>query len=301
MVPILKIGVWNTHEFKSHLILNKNVTDTILVKKLAFELQNRITILICSICLVTILTVLHTNEIITILLNPIKNIHTDWHMELIYNVLNTSFEQYDTDYSNVINKKNGRDDFDYIPVIEVNMNVSNASIAIIKIILHISILWTITILKYQLFLICTPSLYKKEQKTALINYIKEICIIAIAVTYTQEVWAYIYFNMSLHNYNEFNFYEFDVDFDVNEYINRYITAIYVHIAILNIKKTHIIASVLLLVVVIGIIKLFELLYVATIFVIIKKTHDAWINIISNNRRIKDLKKHYIIRINRDNK
>jgi hypothetical protein len=36
-------------------------------------------------------------------------------------------------------------------------------------------------------------------------------------------------------------------------------------------------------------------------VIIKKTHDAWINIISNNRRIKDLKKHYIIRINRDNK
>jgi hypothetical protein len=80
--------------------------------------------------------------------------------------------------------------------------------------------------------------------------------------------------MSLHNYNEFNFYEFDVDFDVNEYINRYITAIYVHIAILNIKKTHIIASVLLLVVVIGIIKLFELLYVATIFVIIKKTHDA---------------------------
>jgi hypothetical protein len=222
-------------------------------------------------------------------------------MELIYNVLNTSFEQYDTDYSNVINKTNGRDDFDYIPVIEVNMNVSNASIAIIKIILHISILWTITILKYQLFLICTPSLYKKEQKTALINYIKEICIIAIAVTYTQEVWAYIYFNMSLHNYNEFNFYEFDVDFDVNEYINRYITAIYVHIAILNIKKTHIIASVLLLVVVIGIIKLFELLYVATIFVIIKKTHDAWINIISNNRRIKDLKKHYIIRINRDNK
>lgn len=61
-------------------------------------------------------------------------------MELIYNVLNTSFEQYDTDYSNVINKTNGRDDFDYIPVIEVNMNVSNASIAIIKIILHISIL-----------------------------------------------------------------------------------------------------------------------------------------------------------------
>lgn len=234
-------------------------------------------------------------------MHPIKHIHTDWHMEIIYKVLNTSFEQYDTDDKNFITKKKILTEFDYIPVIEINMNVSNASMAVIKLIVHISILWTIILLKYQWFLICTPSMYKKEQKKAIITYIKDICIIVIAVTYTQEIWAYLYFNMSLHNYNELNFYEFDVDFDINEYINRYITALYIHIAIINIKKNNIIAQALLLLVVIGLIKLFELIYVATIFIIIKKIHYAWGKIISNNRRITDLKKNYIIRINRDNK
>lgn len=61
-------------------------------------------------------------------------------MEIIYKVLNTSFEQYDTDDKNFITKKKILTEFDYIPVIEINMNVSNASMAVIKLIVHISIL-----------------------------------------------------------------------------------------------------------------------------------------------------------------
>jgi hypothetical protein len=39
-------------------------------------------------------------------------------------------------------------------------------------------------------------------------------------------------NMAFHNYQEFNYYEFDVDFDIHSYATHYMYATYIHVGIL---------------------------------------------------------------------
>lgn len=256
--------------------------------------------MLIGIWIVTMLTLLYTNEILTIILLPVKSVHTDWHMELLYKVINTSFDVYDTETTNAI-KKEIDAEFDYIPVIEINMNVSKSSLAVIKIIVNISIVSTLILLKYQVFLIYTPSLYIKERKKTIIKSAYGIVVVIIAAIYTQEIWTYIYFSISLHNYNEFNFYEFDIDFDINDYINKYIIALYIHIAILNTIKKKLSVTILTFVVITGVIPLFEFIYLATILWIVIKKKRAWRYLISYNRVIIDLKKNDIIRKNGNNK
>ncbi len=41
----------------------------------------------------------------------------------------------------------------------------------------------------------------------------------------------MYANIAYHTYNEYNYYEFDVDFDVHKYVNNYVSAIYIHTVI----------------------------------------------------------------------
>jgi len=107
-------------------------------------------------------------------------------MELLYKVIYTSFDVYDTETTNVI-KKEMDEEFDYIPVIEINMNVSKSSIAVIKIIIHISIILILILLEYQVFLIYTPSLYRKERKETIIKSVYGIVVVIIAAIYTQEM------------------------------------------------------------------------------------------------------------------
>jgi len=107
-------------------------------------------------------------------------------MELLYKVISTSFDVYETETKNVI-KKEMDAEFDYIPVIEINMNVSKSSIAVIKIIVNISILLIIIILEYQVLLIQTPSLYRKERKETIIKSAYGTVVVIIAAIYTQEM------------------------------------------------------------------------------------------------------------------
>lgn len=157
-----------------------------MIKYIKRELTQRITMVITSICIVTVLTIIYTNEFITVLLHPIKHIHTDWHMDILYKVLNTAFEVYDKEVC-IKKRIEENKEFDYIPVIEINMNISNTSIAIVKILIHITMIFSYTLLKYQCYLVYSSSLYKKEQKSAITTNVTDLFVISIAAIYTQQI------------------------------------------------------------------------------------------------------------------
>ena len=75
MVPILKIGVSNTHEFKSHLILLFN--DYKKMQNLRTEILYRVGIISITSIILLIVIAGNINEAILIILNPIKELHND--------------------------------------------------------------------------------------------------------------------------------------------------------------------------------------------------------------------------------
>ena len=119
------------------------VTDIKLLNKLRHEATQRITIAICCILITSILSMMYTNELLVTLLNPMKAIHTDLHIEVIHQILNISFETYDKEVINEICITDCM--FDYIPTIEVNISVQNMNTAIFIIILNINMLITYVI------------------------------------------------------------------------------------------------------------------------------------------------------------
>jgi hypothetical protein len=248
----------------------------------------------------TILSITYTNELLVTLLNPMKAIHTDWHIEMIHSILNVSFDTYDTEVKkelSIVEKK-----FDYIPTIEVNISVNNMNTAILKLILNINMLVAYALYKYHRYLTITSSLYKKEMLDSISKCLTETSIMCLSFWYAHKMWAFMYFNISLHNYNELNFYEFDVDFDVNEYIKKYVVSLYIHMLILNLAHRHTIFIMLTLCMAIGIIQYFELIYYITIWLTITNIENiTWKIVVSNFKIITYLKENYIVRIYRNNK
>jgi hypothetical protein len=229
-----------------------------------------------------------------------KAIHADWHLEMVYTILNISFDQFDTECKTEISVV--AHEFDYIPTIEVNISVHNMNTALIKIILHINVLVMYVLFQYYKHLTITPSLYRKEMHASVGTLFTETTLMCVAMLYAHYMWAYIFFNISLHNYNEFNFYEFDVDFDLHTYINKYVISIYIHMLILNITKKQTLYTILTMSITVGIINYVEIIYFVTIWLTITNNEkNAWKKIANNVKTITYLKENYIVRIHRNNK
>lgn len=248
----------------------------------------------------TILSMMYTNELIVTLLNPIKAIHTDWHISVLHRMLNISFETYDKEVINEICITERT--FDYIPTIEVNISVQNMNTAVFLIILNINVLITYVLFKYYRHITVAPSLYKKEMYNSIGMCLTETSILCLACVYAHHMWAFMYFNISLHNYNELNFYEFDVDFDMHEYIKKLVLSLYIHMLIMNISQRHVLFMILTLCLTIEAVQYFEIIYYIIIWItIIKAEKNTWKKVTLYSKLIKYLKENYIVRIHRNNK
>lgn len=58
------------------------------------------------------------------------------------------------------------------------------------------------------------------------------CLFIYTIVSTHHIWTRIFVIASFHSYTEFNYYEFDVDFDLHSYICKYIYTIYITFGLL---------------------------------------------------------------------
>ena len=121
MVPILKIGVLCTHEFKSHLILL--ITRTTWYMKLGSiiikNFKQRILFIIVSILTTMSVTIANSDHILLLILDTIHISKMSVDNYYIFDVIWTSFHEYDlnldVDDINIYNKN----DY-YFPSLEIN-------------------------------------------------------------------------------------------------------------------------------------------------------------------------------------
>jgi hypothetical protein len=105
---------------------------------------------------------------------------------MLYYIINNSFEMSDTDIQ-IDTHNNGNNTFDYVPVIEVNMTVSNMNIAIVKMMANITIILAYIMIKYQIYLIKAPSLYKMEQEQLQVSSFSHVLAFLLAAITTQYI------------------------------------------------------------------------------------------------------------------
>jgi len=74
------------------------------------------------ITLTTIISIIYANDIMLLLLNPIKEVNNDIHNNLIYKIINNSYSQFDMEKKKeyIINKK-----IDYLPSCEISIKVES--------------------------------------------------------------------------------------------------------------------------------------------------------------------------------
>lgn len=147
-VPILKIGVVNTHEFKSHLILyyNDYIKKMNYIKKTTYNkifnsvLFKKIIMILISLFIVLFINIFFFNQLLMIILEPLiqinfenldqsntnrtfllKNIH------LIYDIIENDYLFENSNNSIFITHIDNNKSFEYLPCFEINLNMQNTS------------------------------------------------------------------------------------------------------------------------------------------------------------------------------
>jgi hypothetical protein len=188
------------------------------------ELYSRTNIIITAYIVVILIVTQYISELLIFLLNPVLEIHNDWYNFMLQHIISNTFETYDTDSLQFSIHDHA---VEYIPSCEITIrnNILNATIAIITI--HTSILIMAVIILYHCALCTIPSLFAFEKKKYIWTLVYYMALFVFSVVLTHHLWTHIFLNFALHNYSEFNYYEFDVDFDMHYYIHKYILANYI--------------------------------------------------------------------------
>jgi hypothetical protein len=246
-----------------------------MLQNITKEITYRMSITIAAIIALLCIESQYINEIILIILQPLKEIHNDWNNALLYNVINKAFITLDATQTELTQIKVNTT-IEYMPTCEISIKNDILNNTIIILTMHIIILTSSTIILYQLILFKMPSMYKHEQNIYIKEKINLLFILFVAALLTHSLWAKLYMNIAFHNYKEFNYYEFDVDFDIHTYITQYICATYTHFCVLltlhNRKKIYIVLIIiaLLMLVTIQFITILEIIYYAILITVAYK-------------------------------
>lgn len=235
------------------------------------ELYNRINIIALALIILLLIEVQYINDIILLLIDPIKELHNDWYISIINHIVNATFEICDiekqpeflTEYM-----------VDYIPSCEITIRSTVSNNIVTMLVIHISILTIVLILWYNIVLYTIPSMFTFEKQKYIYKQLRTVCLFVNSIVLTHTIWTHI-INLSLHNYSEFNYYEFDVDFDMYIYICKYIYTIYITFCLLLLINTTklrkytktMIFMMLIFLYVLQIINILELIYYIFIIII----------------------------------
>ncbi len=116
--------------------------------------------------------------------------------------------------------------YNNIPIIEINLPFFTTSYIYYKYILYYSIYLIVPIILYYIYISIVTISKRKE-----IYIIKQIILITITYNYINYIITHyiiipLYLNFIYSHYNEFLFYEFDVEFQIIVYLNFYFKILY---------------------------------------------------------------------------
>lgn len=67
-----------------------------MLRNIKNELLHRLGITIISAIALLILETLYLNEVMLIMLSPMKDMHNDWHNAILYDIINNTYRIFDT-------------------------------------------------------------------------------------------------------------------------------------------------------------------------------------------------------------
>jgi hypothetical protein len=178
------------------------------------------------------LTILNKSRIIFLfVLSPIKKIKIN-EFYVNYDIKKIDFQSLDNTYQNYKNT--------FIPIIEINLPFLTTSYIYLKYILLMALYLYIPILLYFIYISISNILKKSEIFTIKFIFIKIIFLMIFNFIITHYIIVPLFINFIYSHYNEFLHYEFDVEFQLINYLNLYFQILFINFVlfITNIIKKY---------------------------------------------------------------
>jgi hypothetical protein len=126
------------------------------------------------------------------------------------------------------------DDIEYMPHCELSLRSDSINGTMTVMAMHVMCITIYIVVSYHAILYKAPSLFSFERGNVVYRHVCDFAAIICAITLTHRVWAHLYMNVSFRAYQEYNYYEFDVDFDIHNYVVRYACATYIHYMVIRV-------------------------------------------------------------------
>lgn len=187
------------------------------------------------------------NQIVLIILDPLIKVNFEYNNQYlllseIHNISDINLSFYNELIIKQFNKSSiveANNKFNYIPCFEINLNINNTSN-----------LYIIIIILYSIYYYIPYIIYLFIRNIYYLNYtfiFKLISIVLISNIISIKLLIPSIYKITLHNYQEYLYFEFDIGFDFYQFVFLYFKIIYLFsfiniaslILLLNYKKTKI--------------------------------------------------------------
>lgn len=230
----------------------------------------------------TIIIIINKSKyIVLFILSPIKKIKIE--------NIKINYYLYEDQVTAYINNKNNL----YIPIIEINIPFLTTSYIYIKYIIMLTFYLLIPMLIYILYISIAPILKKKELYITKWTFIETNIFIILNILITHYFIVPIFMRFLFTHYTEYQWYEFDVEFQLIYYLNTYFYILYINLCffIICIIKKHLVINMHITTVAVLFILIFPFdliiqLNLIIIFLIIKLQTDLTNNILKQIKKYK---------------
>lgn len=147
---------------------------TIVIMHLKNEVAHRSSLVGVTMIWLLLMESNHVNEIIIIVLSPIKGMHNDWHNNILYGIINHAFE------SDIIQKIDNAAQVEYFPSCEISITNAGIHSTITYITVHLLAITLYASTAYHITLYRMPSLFKHENKSNMFLQAKYIATLISA-------------------------------------------------------------------------------------------------------------------------
>ena len=188
------------------------------------EIRNRLFYISLGLLCILLLCFYNINDLLIQLLYPIDNVQIEINNKsLSYFLHNSLIKNHLYDFiNNKINliENNNNVIFDHFPLFEINIDNNNT--LYFKILLYFISLFTLPLLLYHIYLFIIPSLYYNEYIKLKKLLLIILLLIYFYLYYLNNVVIKFFLNITYNQFQEFYNYEFDIEFNLYNYINLYI-------------------------------------------------------------------------------
>ena len=187
------------------------------------ELKNRMLYLLVSFLLNGVYILLYINDYLVHFLRPIEYLNLDFTLDMLCNYIISHMRdgihdsEIVTPFQEVTSSVISNSEFDYYPVFEIN--VSDNSSIYVGFFLYLNLIYMVPLLIYHSYLFVLPGIYKHEYLffSRCIALFYTSCYIYITSVHSLIICISVY--VTYNNYYEFFNYEFDIDFNLLQYID----------------------------------------------------------------------------------